>query len=563
MPYSGCTRLLWSSLLVLLVGAVLFECLPQARAAQNPSPDPRSQSRSLPTLGVVWTPPASPDSAARELTRIHHTGATAVRLTRLPTDTVAARADTLGLHLYVDLPVEAVPAFRLADTLSQAALTWDRLFSLAAQHSSITHVGLARSVDTTVPEACDVLARWTNRVHDRAPSLRTYYVTPFTPTVDQCADAVDRPLLDLRGHPHPVDRWRRWHAQTDAVGLGAIGTWVDPEATSGLRVPNSAHRQARYLETTLAQLLDTTRTAPPVVFVDRWRDDASPLLPSRHFGLYEANGTARPAARVVRGMYSGTQRAFAFPRGSPPSASYALVLLGWGLVALLGLAYTGSLFVRQTVVRYFTAPGFYRDALRDGRDLSPWTNGLVLGIVAASFGVATSRAAQLASAHPDTIHVLAALPRSLQAVLAQGIEHPVLAGLVAGGGGLGILCLWMGGLVLAARIDSRFSLAQGVVLVTWPCWPVLVALPVALATGPAAPLSPRLFTLVLLGGGGFALVSVSLRVLHDFWRTTEAPAWTLPPLFAISPLALVGTALLIAGQVGVPFRFLWRLVVYT
>jgi hypothetical protein len=232
-------------------------------------------------------------------------------------------------------------------------------------------------------------------------------------------------------------------------------------------------------------------------------------------------------------------------------------------VALLGLAYVGSLFVRQTVVRYFTAPGFYRDALRDGRDLSPGTNSLLLGIIAASLGVGMARAAQLASAHPDTMHLLAALPRSLQAVLAQGIEHPALAGLVAGGGGLGILCLWMGGLVLAARLDTQFSLAQGVVLVTWPCWPVLVALPVALATGPEAPLSSRLSALVVLGGSTVALVSVSLRVLHDFWRTTEAPAWTLLPLFALSPLALTGIGLLVAAQAGVPFRFLWHLVVYT
>jgi len=549
---------LWTLLLTLLATAILIGPPSRTDAAQKTS----SSFQAAPTLGVVWTPPTSPNEAVDDLTRIHRVGATAVRLTRPPADTVATRADSLGLRLYVDLPVEAVPAARLSDRLSRAASTLDRLLSLAARHPSITHVGLVRSADTTVPDACDVLARWTDRVHARPPALQTYYVTPFAPAADRCADAVDQPLVDLRGHPNPLDRWQRWKTQTDSVGIGALGTWVDPDAASGLRVPHSADRQARYLETALSHLLDSARTAPPVVFVERWQDDA-PILSSRHFGLHRADGSARPAARVVRGLYSGTQRAFAFPGGSPPAASYALVLLGWGLLALLGLAYAGSLFVRQTVVRYFTAPGFYRDALRDGRDLSPGTNGLLLGLVAASLGVATTRAAQLAAAHPDTMHVLAALPRSLRAVLAQGIEHPALAGLVGGTGSLGVLLLWMGALVLAARLETRVSLAQGLVLVTWPCWPVLGALPIALATGPGAPLSPHLFAFIALGGGALALVSVSLRVLFDFWRTTEAPTWTLPPLFALSPLALTGIVLLVAIQTGVPFRFLWHLVVHT
>jgi len=513
-------------------------------------------------LGVVWTPPAQPDSARRELTRIHGIGATAVRLTRLPADTLAARADALGLHLYVDLPIEGVPAPQLADTLSSSTSTLDRLISLADRHPSITHVGLGRTVDTTVPAACNVMARWTTRVHDRSSSLQTYYVTPFPPAADQCADAVDRPLFDLRGARHPTSRWRTWHARTDSAGIGAIGTWVRPDAPSGLQVPHSPERQARYLETTLSPLLDSTQTSAPVLFVARWKDDTTPTLPSRRYGLHAADGTPRPAARVVRGLYSGTQRAFAFPTGTSPPTSYGLVLLGWGLVALLGLAYASSLFVRQTVVRYFTAPGFYRDALRDGRDLSPGTNGLLLGVVAGSLGVAIARMAQLAAAHPGTEHILAALPPLLQSVLARGIEHPALAGTVGSGGGLGLLLVWTSGLVLAARIGTRFSPAQGVVLVAWPCWPALLALPLALATGPQAPLSPRLFVLLLVGGGTLALVSVSLRVLFDFWRITESPAWTLLPLFALSPLALAGTSLLVAVQAGVPVRFLGHLAAH-
>ncbi|WP_263785468.1 hypothetical protein [Salinibacter grassmerensis] len=511
----------------------------------------------------MWTPPSRPDSVLRQLDRIDRSGATAVRLTRLPSAPIAARADSLGLRLYVDLPVEAVSASWSDGARPRADASLDRLLSLANRHASITHVGLARGVNTTAPRTCDRLRRWADRIRDQSPSLQTYYVTPFIPSADQCAGAVDHPLLDLRGHPRPTDRWHAWRAQTASVGIGALGTWTRPDAPAGLRVPHSAERQARYLETTLSRLLDSTRAAPPVVFVARWQDDHASLLPARRYGLHDAAGTPRPAAKVVRGIYSGTQRTFAFPDGSAPTGTYGLVLGGWGLVAVLGLLYAGSLFVRETAVRYFTAPGFYRDALQDGREVSSGANGLLLSLVGGSLGVAAARTAQLAAAQPETERVLAALPRIVGTALAPGIEHPVLAGLAVGGGALALLLLWMGALVATARLGTRFTVAQGLMLVTWPCWPVLLASPIALAAGPHAPLSPSLFGLVLLGGGTLALISVTLRVLFDYWQVTDAPAWTSFPLVALSPLALVGTSLLVAGQYGVSFSLLWRLAVYT
>ncbi|WP_263819107.1 hypothetical protein [Salinibacter sp.] len=515
----------------------------------------------------MWTPSTAPDSALAALNRIAATGATAVRLTHLPADAAAAaiatQADSLGLRLYVDLPMAEGSAPRPDEARPQADASLDRLRSLANRHASITHVGLARGASTTGARRCDRLRRWTERIHDASASLHTYYVTPFVPSADQCADAVDHPLLDLRGHPRPTDQWRAWRAQVDSIGIGALGTWVDPDAASGLRVPHSAERQARYLETALSRLLDSTRAAPPVVFVARWQDEDASLLPSRRYGLHDAAGTPRPAATVVRGLYSGTQRTFAFPDGSAPPGTYGLVLVGWGLVAVLGLLYARSLFVRETAVRYFTTPGFYRDALRDGREVSFGANSLLLGLVGGSLGVTAARMAQLAAAQPETERVLAALPQVVGTALGPGLEHPTLAGVAVGGGTLVLLLLWTGSGVTMARLGTRFSMAQGLMLVTWPCWPVLLAPPIALATGPGAPLSPSLFALVLLGGGTLVLLSVTLRVLFDYWRVTDAPAWTLLPFVALSPLVLVGASLLVAARYGVSLSVLWRLAVYT
>lgn len=550
-------------LLVLVTTAALHSVVLDPNPAVSESSVPAERSDST-RLGVVWTPSSDPESAVSELTRIADLGATAVRLTQPPTDTVATRADSLGLHLYVDLPVGYVAATQLQDTLAAAAPTLTRLRALARRHASITHVGLAHGVDTTVPSACEPLRDWTRRVRDGDISLRTYYVTPFTAATDRCADAVDRVLLDLRGHPAPVGRWQQWRSETPNVGLGAMGTWVRPTARTGLRVSHSPERQARYLEEAFSQLLDSTRTSPPVVFVSRWGDRASPRLASRRYGLHDATGAPRPAARVIRGVYACTQRAFAFPAGTEPPGSYGLVLVGWGLVALLGGLYARDVFVRETVGRYFMAPGFYRDALRDGHDLHPGANGLLLVLAAGALGTVGTCAARLAASQPGTAHVLAVLPSDLQPMLAGGLDQPIAAGVVMGGCALVLLLFWIGALVLVARRRAWFSFAQGLVLVVWPCWPVLGAVPLALATGPEAPVSPFGFAVLMGAGGGLALVSMTLRVLYDYWVVTDLSGPTVCLMGLLSPLALVsGTALALVEGYDIPVRLLWHLIINT
>ncbi len=216
--------------LALLVNLFLPNILPRQLASAQDVPSEASSD--APDLGVVWTPSTAPDSALAALDRIAATGATAVRLTHLPADTtattIATRADSLGLRLYVDLPMADGSAPRPDEARPQADASLDQLRSLANRHASITHVGLARGASTTGSRRCDRLRRWTERIHDASASLHTYYVTPFVPSADRCADAVDQPLLDLRGHPRPTDRWRAWRTRTDSVGIGARKVVLSP-----------------------------------------------------------------------------------------------------------------------------------------------------------------------------------------------------------------------------------------------------------------------------------------------------------------------------------------------
>jgi hypothetical protein len=515
--------------------------------------------------GVVWHPPAARGPALRELRRIEATGATAVRLVGpLPADTVFARADTLGLALFVDLPVAYVSAAALGDSLAAAEGPLRRLRRLAGRHASVRAVGLARGANTTDPTACAPLRTRARRVRGWASAPSTYYVTPFTAAADRCAEAVDRVLLDTRARPRPIDALNRWQERGVGVGLGALGTWVRPGAGGGLRVPHSPERQARYLETALGRL-DDAPGAPPPAFVYRWRDRAGAALPTRHYGLFPADGPARPAARVVEGFYRGTQRVFAFPDGTAPTDTPVVpLLLGWGLLGLLGGLYARNPFVRQTVTRYFAAHGFYRDAVQEGRDVGTVENPVLLGVVGGAMGLIGTLAARLAAGQTETGLFVEALPRALQPLLATVVAQPAAAGGVVGAGTVTLLLAW--GLLLTgvARLERPFTVAQGVMLVTWPCWPAVLGMMIAFVAATDPPVAPGLLGLVLLVGGLATTVAVSVRVLRDFGAVSGVDRPWLLVLALPSPLVLLTVALTVTIlEYEVPLRLLWHLLTRT
>lgn len=560
-------------IVLLLVGAAVpsaSSCVPR----QGPSSAPRDrlnpvepQAPDSTLLGVVWTPPTSPGPALQDLQRIHEAGATAVRLTRPPeADTVFALADSLGLRLFVDLPVEPLSPPPVPELSEEDPDSLSLIRSRAQQHPSLQYVGRAGPLDTTVPTTCEALEAWSDRVHARSDSaLKTYYLTPFPASADRCADAVDRPLLDVRGHPSPVEHLARWQADTPSVGLGALGTWVRPGTPSGLRVPHSPQRQARYLERALTALLDSAWTASPVLFVSRWRDRSDAPLPSRRYGLHRQDASTRPAAKVMRGVFTGTQRVFAFPTGSDPVGGHpVLFLVAWGLLALLGGLYARWPFVRRTVGRYFTAHGFYRDALRDGRDLSPGINLVLLGMVAVCMGLVGTLLARAADAWYTTEFLLAAVPTALQGLLAGGIEHSSRMGLAVGGGVLGLLLLWTAALVLMARRRTVFSPSQGLMLVVWPCWPVFPAVAIALVVATTGLSASSPVVASLFAGSGIMVLYVTARTLADYRAVTAVSPAPLVLLGLLSPPVLtVGLLVALAAQYDLPLRLLWHLLTLT
>lgn len=568
-------RCLWITLLISATAGILFlpNCIWGKSLLQTERPIEITANQGPPfnfsdsTLrGIVWLPPNVSGPALEALTRMHSLGASAVRLTALPpSETLFTRADSLGLQLFIDLPVSHVAAHNLEDSLSQQQRRLERVQELARKHPSVQYVGLARHADTTVPEACTALHKWTNRIHSAASPLRTYYVTPFRPSVEQCAGAVDLALFDTRGWPHPVQSWRDLATDSTQTGIGGLGTWVRPDAGSGLRVPHSAERQARFLERTLSRILKGSDKRPPAVFVYRWADQFNTPISDRRYGLHDRSGTRRPAAQVVEGLYTGTQQVFAFPSGPMPTPSpNTLILLGWGLIVVLAGLFAGRPFVRQTAYRYFVAHGFYRDAVRKGRDVAPVLNTLLLILSATSIGLIATVLARLAATTPTTEHVLAALPTALSIPLATGIAQPTLAGTSAGGLTAILLTGWAGILALTARSASSFSVPQALMLVVWPTWPVLPGMVLALVATTIPPNSSALLSWILPTLGILVGVGIVGRVLYDYYAVSNVSRTVSFALAVPSPPFVLGLTLaVLAVRYELPLSLLWHLLTKT
>ena len=332
-------------------------------------PDAAGQTTG-PLKGIVWTPPGDLQQAENDLRRMHRLGVEAIRTDLIRNAQLLDLADTLGLMLFQELPLDAVSAAGLRDTLGYATRLLELALTEAQRHPSARHFGLARGSDTSDPAACTFFEQLAERVRQHGPSgSQAYYVTRFA-EADACTDAVDFVLLDVRDAAKPVHRLAQWRAARDSLsappaGIGALGTWVRP-GTRGIQRPHSLDAQARYLETNLRRLLTADSTAQPLaVFVQRWRDMpttqpvptldlADPFV--QRYGLLNAAGEPRPAYQVVEGFFSGRQMVFALDTGRPhrPRAPWTSVM-GWGVVLLLGVCFAASARFRQLVPRYFFA----------------------------------------------------------------------------------------------------------------------------------------------------------------------------------------------------------------
>lgn len=589
---STCRRLARIAVLVLLLCAVVAPSPWDARAINAPAV---ADSTDRTTFfyggrGVVWDLPETARAAEFSLEDIAEAGVTVVRVPAerwLAPDgdrhaaRVLARAESLDISVAADLPF----AYRSGDQLSAATDTLgaalDRLAAIARRHDALAAVGLGRALDTASPDTCPVLSSLAAQVEGRMPALSRYYVTPFRAASDRCASTVDGVLLDVRGLEDPLERWRQWTERSDApVAIAAAGAWVDPDATSGLSVPHSAERQARALESMLTGWIPasgnpllaapTQRTGPggtaegeragPTVFVFRWADTESPL--GRRYGLWTASGEARPAASVVRGIYRGEQRVFAFPSGEAPGAGAPwAVLFGWFILIGMAALYARRPLFRRALGRYFMAHGFYRDSVREGRDTVPVVNWIWLLAVGVATGVVAAVIMEVLAPSMIAERLVEALNAGLDHRVGTVITAPLTTGVFTAGIVVALLLVWSVIIGLTVRSWTALRSDQVLMLVAWPCWPALVLMGVALVTVSTETAGDPEAAGLLAAFSVLTAILSTVRVLRDVKAVTQMPGAVATVLALFSPAAVI-TAFLAVGwaQADLPLDLLIHLM---
>lgn len=309
----------------------------------------RAHSQSQPLKGVVWDAPEPP--TVRHLLEMHDAGVEALRLPWVADNALLEVADTLGLRLFQDMPLEFLPADILLDSLDYAKrLVWQATV-VSLLHPSAQHFGVSTKSDTSIPRACEYF----EELAEEASELVLYYTTAFLEQ-DQCSEHVDLVLVDVRKGYTPTSVLENWAGQTP-IGFASIGQKVDDE-TLGLRQKYSPESQARYLENHLPPLLGSTAE---VIFVYRWQDfaDTGP-----QWGLIDAANRERPAYSVLKGIYTNTQDIFAFDMGRHPRMKPAWsLILAWTACFLVVILCFWFRRFSEILRRYFFSRVLYRETL--------------------------------------------------------------------------------------------------------------------------------------------------------------------------------------------------------
>lgn len=524
--------------------------------------------------GVVWQQPDDLREAISDLYEMRRVGVQAVRTDVIADERLLTVADGLGMQIFQEIPVENLTVLELQDTVAFAMRTLDQALARARQHPSARHFGLARMSDTSDPAACAYLEQLTQRVRQQGPErARTYYVTPFI-KADACTGAVDLVLLNTLDAEDPSALLAGFVEQDSVrvgrTGIGALGTWVDDGAGPGVRIPHSPQSQARYLENNLNRLFDRRAPVQPyAVFVYRWSDpvgsDATGVgLTPVAYGLH-GESTSRPALDVVRGIYTGSQLVFAFDQGGEPSGSWPwITLLGWSGIAVLGVFYAASPRLRFMIPRYFVAHGFYRDAVREGRDVLLGPSVALLATEALATGVLWSAVINAYAGEYAFQMLLRWTADPVRGLLMSAQSYPWVAVLIFAAVFVACALLWSIILVLLSRRRYALSSSQTMMLVVWSGWPLLLLLPAAMVVPALDADMAKTVSLTLLAIWGVVLLCAVVRTVYDFHDVTKVPVYFTLAAWLLNPYVLLVLALAVSVLFNVPeAAFLYHLLTRT
>jgi hypothetical protein len=318
----------------------------------------------------------------------------------------------------------------------------------------------------------------------------------------------------------------------------------------------SLESQARFLESVLGHILD--EGAPlEALFVYRWRDVDAPL-PTFHraerdpyratYGIIDDDGTPRPAMSVVAGFYRGSQQAFAFPTGDLTYREWPWDILAmWTVLLMLALLYAFSARFRHTVPRYFLAHGFYRDSVREGRNVLFLSSLTMLIALALSSGVALGVTVDILGQETGFRILASWLPDRIVALLGSASSHPIDFLLIVAALYAAIEFFWILMLVAVSRARGGLGAGQAMLIAVWPRGPLIVFAVILLAIAhgavPGSPVIPVLIVSALWIGA--TLWSVT-RAVVDFALVSRMPGIIALVLGVLHPFV---AALIVVGLI--------------
>ncbi len=500
-------------------------------------------------LGVVWMAPESSILATADLEDMRAAGIRVVRTGPVRDPAILAMADSLGIVLFRELPLLHYPAGKLVDSTLYAGNLLDELLRAGQGFSSAGPIGLATNADVSNPNACTYFSEV--RKGARVPDDQEFYYVGSFVERDVCSETVDFVLIDALDNSDPVELVARWlQLGATPAGLASVGWWID-SASIGLGSPHSMEEQARSLERTIAELDQMAR--PPVTFVHRWRDQAGRRdaeesvrdVYGRRYGLRDPDRQPRPALNVLSAYLTTGQNVFAFPAATRPAKSLPwFVILGWILIVTVAVLYASSPRFRYMVPRYFIAHGFFRNAVREAREVLPIVSTALLTAMGLAVGLIGTQVFLTLHDTAPIKHVVGLQPIQTQSVIVAMLTDPLLSVFLLGSIALLAISAWMGVWMIVASRKAPLLPSQALMLGVWPRWQLLLLLPMAMSIHTLSPETALTWMGVLLPLWIGTALWGSIRTTYDLMKITDCSPAVAGVVWLLSPVCVIILAVL-------------------
>lgn len=485
-------------------------------------------------------------------------GVEAIRTPLIQDERLYQISDSLGLILFQDLPFEYLSTIQLTASLDEGKRTLEAALSIAFRYSSARHFGLTSFSNTSAEASCLFIDELVKLARARYGDRYRFYYSTYFIEQELCSDSVDVVLLDVLNDSDLSEKEVRWanaHPNTP-MGLANLGTWIrsslpDDTGEEGYLLEQSSIYQARFLENTLNEVLINNRgPSSEVVFVYRWRDKRisypSPAhnlsQPYRHpYGLQASNNEPRQSYKVVQGFYREDQQVFAFQAGKPAASQRQWVTLFiWLNLLILSIAYAYFPRFRLMARRYFTAHGFFREAIREGRELLIGPNILIFIVLSSAFGLCSIVILDIFRKTDAFSLLLRWLPESVSFTIVVLLAQPLLLFVVVSGTYGLLLSFWTSALS-AISTRSKWTLlpGQAFMLVLWSQWPLLLAMIGAGVVNTMA--QPQLANMAFLLSVALLIFIATgmLFTLRDYWFISKSNALLVTISLIVNPLVIL------------------------